>query len=476
MSDRTSYQGRKFQLTVRQATALELMGGPRHFMLEGGSRSGKTFLICRAIAIRAMKAPNSRHLIARKHFNHVKTSIWHQTWPIMMRMCFPDVAYKMNKQDWFIEFSNGAQVWIGGLDEGERTEKILGNEYATIYANECSQIAWASIEILMTRLAQVCDEVYHDRETGEEIERKPLEQRFYFDCNPPLKSHWAYKLFHLKQTPEPPFGPIDEPEDYGWFRINPKDNEANLDPKFLKSIERLPTRARLRFWAGEWGSDTENALWTEELIERSRVKNHPDLQRVIVAVDPSGTKGPQEDKRSDHVGIVVVGLGVDGIAYVLEDLTCQVRPLVWGRIVVEAYMRHEADLIVGETNFGGAMVEDTVRAAASSLKVGIAYHEVTASRGKVVRAEPISTLYGVYDPLNHENDVESKVRHVGSFPELENQMCNFTSAGYMGERSPDRADALIWALTKLFPGMTRRVPRQSGTVTVEGVSGYSPGR
>jgi predicted phage terminase large subunit-like protein len=164
------------------------------------------------------------------------------------------------------------------------------------------------------------------------------------------------------------------------------------------------------------------------------------------------------------VGIVVAGLGTDGEAYVLEDLTVKAPPNVWGRIVVAAFHRHDADAIVAETNFGGAMVAEVVRAAAVDAGVRVNFKEVKASRGKVVRAEPVAVLYG-----------QAKVHHVGSFPLLEDELTSFTSAGYMGDRSPDRADALIWALSELFPRvLSAERNKNRREVLVETCSDYSP--
>lgn len=436
------------RLTARQWEAQKLLASPaRYCLLVGGARSGKTFLLCRALALRALKAEGGRHGIFRKAFNHVKTAIWHDTFPKMMELCFPGVPYRANKQDWFWEFPNGSQIWIGGLDEKERTEKILGQEYVTVYCNEASEIVWSSVEMLTTRLAQVVP---------------GLRQKFYADCNPPLTSHWTHRLFVEKRDPETRIR-IDDPENYAWMRINPEDNKENLSPEFLKSLEKMSARARKRFWSGEWGSESENALWTLELFDKYRKKQAPEMQRVIIGVDPSGTKG-EDDERSDKVGIVVVGLGVDGHAYVLEDLTAQVSPREWGRRIVSAYDRYDADLVVAEVNFGGAMVGEIVRAAGSDMKVNVRFREVHASRGKVIRAEPASTLYE-----------RGMVHHVGDiFQELEDQLCLFTTMGYMGDRSPDRADALIWALAELFPGMTKKV--QPSPLRIEGVSQFDARR
>jgi PBSX family phage terminase large subunit len=438
-----------------------------HVMAFGGSSSGKTFWLCRAVAIRAMLAPGSRHAILRHRFNHLVTSVVHDTWPTMMGLCFPGVEAKLNKSLWYIEFENGSQVWFGGLDEKERTEKILGQGHTTIYLNECSQIPWSSVEIAKTRLRQKVS-----IEAGVPEDGSDLPLRMYYDCNPPLVTHWAHRIFIEHREPEHPYRPLFNPENYVSLRINPEDNIQNLPEETLEILKSLSPRQRQRFLDGLWGQANENALWTFESIERARVTSHPDLQRVVIGVDPSGTRG-EEDERSDHVGIVVVGLGVDGQAYVLEDATIKAPPQTWGRIVCEAFDRHEADVIVGEINFGGAMVQEVVRSAAASLRLSVNFKEVHASRGKVVRAEPIATLYGHFDPQNARNCTSAKVHHVGSFPVLEDQLCAFTTMGYTGDRSPDRADALIWALSELFPGMTRKVPRR-GTVNVEGASGFNP--
>lgn len=434
-------------LTKKQIEANALLSSAAtHIMLFGGARSGKTLLLCRAISIRALKAPGSRHAILRHRFNHVKSSVWHDTWPKMMRLCWPDVPYKSDKTDWFIEFPNGSQIWMGGLDEKERTEKVLGQEYCTVFLNECSQISYGTREIVRTRLAQ----------------NVGLRLKLYYDENPPMRTHWTHRLFIEKRQAEPPFHQLPNPEDYAGLLLNPVDNAENLPEQYLRELQSLGPRARLRFWDGKFGDAAEGALWSFETIERHRVINHPDLQRIVVAVDPSGTKG-EEDDRSDYVGIVVVGLGIDGHAYVLEDLTCKAPPAVWGRVVVSAYDRHAADCVVGETNYGGAMVEHVVKTAASALQTFVSYREVTASRGKVVRAEPVSSLYE-----------QGKIHHVGSHPELEDQLCAFTTAGYMGDRSPDRADALCWAVTQLFPGLTKKAQRVQ--IEIQPASSYSPHR
>ncbi|TPK59047.1 MULTISPECIES: phage terminase large subunit [unclassified Mesorhizobium] len=428
------------KLTEKQREANRLLAGPaRNIMLRGGSRSGKTFVLVRALIQRAVNAPGSRHAIFRFRFNHAKTSVWSDTLPKVLKLCFPTLAVRFDKTDFYVELSNGSQVWIAGLDDKERVEKILGQEYATLYFNESSQIPWPSVETAMSRLAQ---KVELAPEIAAATGRKFLALKAYFDCNPPSKLHWSYQLFRAGVKPGTK-EKLPNPADYAEMKVNPADNADNLPEEYFSVLASMSAAKRVRFEAGEWASEVNGALWALEDrvapdgkvmpgIDASRVAAVPELQRIVVAVDPSGTRG---DGGGDDIGIIVAGLGVDGDGYVLEDGTCQMSPEGWGRRAVELYNRHNADRIVAERNFGGDMVRFTVSTASKTA----AFKEVVASRGKAVRAEPVSALYE-----------QGRVHHVGEFPDLEDQMCNFTASGYVGEGSPDRADALVWALTELM--------------------------
>jgi len=430
-------------LTPKQKEANRLLGSPAsNIMLRGGSRSGKTFLLIRAICQRAINAPGSRHAIWRHRFNHAKTSIWADTLPKVLKLCFPTVPVSFNKTDFYVEFPGGSQVWIGGLDDKERVEKVLGAEYATLYFNESSQIAWASIETAMSRLAQ---KIPLDPAIAAQTGRTHLPLKAYFDCNPPSKLHWSYVVFRSKMKPGTK-EKLSNPDDYQEMLVNPEDNRDNLPEKYFDILAGMSEAKRLRFERGEWASEVNGALWTIESrqghdreipgIDTTRVDAAPPMQRVVVAVDPSGTRGATSgNPAGDDIGIVAVGLGNDGRGYVLEDGSCNLSPDGWGRQVVAMYGKHSADRVVGEINYGGAMVEFVVRTADKN----VAYKEVHASRGKWVRAEPIAALYE-----------QGKVSHVGVHADLEDQMCNFTAAGYVGEGSPDRVDALVWALTELM--------------------------
>jgi hypothetical protein len=434
------------KFTERQLQAQELLAGlAKHILLYGGSRSGKTFILVRAIVMRALKAPGSRHAILRFRFNHLKASIIADTFPKVMKVCFPDVGYRIDKTDWYAEFKNGAQIWFAGLDDKERTEKILGQEYVTIYFNECSQITLDSRDTALTRLAQAVMQMVEGVEPG------PLRPRVYYDCNPPSKGHWIYKIFFLKQDPTSRQS-LGDPENYVHMLMNPVDNQDNLATDYLDTLKAMPERKRKRFLEGLFAEANPNALWTEETLEKWRSSGEPpEWQRIVVAVDPSGAKDDSNES-NDPIGIVVCALGRDGIGYVLEDATIKASPRTWGGIATDAYDRYEADLVVGEINFGGAMVEHVIQTARPRTP----FKCVTASRGKHVRAEPIASLFET-----------GKIRMWGEFRDLENELLSFSTLGYLGEGSPNRADAMVWGMSELFPGLVRKERKASRQRTAE---------
>lgn len=223
------------------------------------------------------------------------------------------------------------------------------------------------------------------------------------------------------------------------------ENRANLSPVFLQTIlaRYEGTRLGRQELNAEILEDVEGALWSLAMIEALRVREHPPLTRVVVAIDPAVTSGAE----SDETGIVVAGLGEDGCGYVLEDLSGRFSPDTWAQRAVGAYRNQKAERIVGEANNGGDLVEVNIR----TVDRRAAYKKVHASRGKRTRAEPVAALYE-----------QGKVHHVGGFPELEDQMTQWVPG--TGAPSPDRMDALVWALTELmlvdsvqpavwFPGM-----------------------
>ena len=211
------------------------------------------------------------------------------------------------------------------------------------------------------------------------------------------------------------------------------DNRANLAPSFFAQIINRYEGTRLgrQELNGELLEDNPGALWQMSQIEALRVKQAPQMRRIVVAIDPAASNN--ED--SDETGIVVAGLGTDNHGYVLADLSLSASPDGWGKAAVNAYTDFKADRIIAEVNNGGDMVEFVIR----SVDAGVPYRAVHASRGKQVRAEPIAALYE-----------QGKVHHVGLLAGLEDQMCEWNPI--TSEDSPDRVDAMVWALTEImFP-------------------------
>lgn len=433
-----------FEPTPRQLEAQALLAGDAtHVMLFGGSRSGKTFWLLRAMVMRALKAAGSSHAVLRFRFNHLRQSIVEQTWPAVMSLCFPGVTAHIDRELWRARLPNDSFVWFGGLDDKERVEKVLGQEHATIYLNECSQISYDSRNVAITRLAQrVEQEVHYARGPV----RSPLRTRMFYDCNPPNKGHWTYRLFVARQDPVTGRA-LPNPGDYAALRMNPEDNARNLSPEYLQTLKALPWREQQRFLLGEWADANPSALFSEIALEKWRCIDGvlPPMQKIVVGVDPSGS-GDVDNLDNDEIGIVVCGLGTDGNGYVLEDCSLKAGPATWGGVAVSAWERHLANVIVAESNFGGDMVRHVIQTARARTP----FRAVTAARGKVVRAEPIAALFET-----------GKCRMAGEFRKLETELLAFSSSGYIGEGSPNRADAMIWAMSELFPSLVRPDPKAS---------------
>jgi phage terminase large subunit-like protein len=235
---------------------------------------------------------------------------------------------------------------------------------------------------------------------------------------------------------------LDDPE-VAVTRMATRENARNLPPAFLKAVEARYANARLgrQELDGELIEDIEDGLFDRHLIERHRVRNAPDLARVVVAVDPPAS----HDSDTSVCGIVCAGIGLDGDAYVLEDASVpRATPARWANAVAACFDRWQADRVVAEVNQGGDMVESVLRAAYPSLP----FKAVRATRGKRVRAEPVAALYE-----------RGLVHHAGGFAALEDQMCNFGPDGLSLGQSPDRVDALVWGLNELMLGGTAGTPR-----------------
>ncbi len=228
-------------------------------------------------------------------------------------------------------------------------------------------------------------------------------------------------------------------------RASTHDNAGFLAPSFIAEVEKQygGTRLGRQEIAGELIDDNPDALFQRELIEQMRVRKTPPLVRIVVAVDP-----PVTSKNSSNAcGIICVGLGQDGRAYVLDDATVQrAKPTFWARKAIAVYHARAADRLVVEVNQGGEMVSTIL----AEVDASVAVKPVHASRGKHLRAEPVAALYE-----------QHRVSHVGPFPALEDEMCAFEQRVATGRKSPDRVDALVWALHELLLARKSGNPRVS---------------
>ena len=410
-----------FRYSKAQSEALALLSsGLRFCLLYGGSRSGKTFVLCCALIVRALKGAGSRHAVIRRHFNGVRSAVGNDTMPKALRCRFPGLKYEYSKSDSVFKFPNGSEIQLVGLDDAQRAEKILGREFATLYFNECSELDFSSVQTALTRLAQNVP---------------GLSNKAFFDCNPPGKSHWSYRMFVRKLNPADNT-PLSQPDQYGMMQINPADNQENLPAGYIEeTLGTLSLRQQRRFLEGLWQDEVEGALWHSDCFDRNRVVNAPELLRVVIGVDPAVTGGP----RSDLTGIVGAGVDARGHYYILADRSCRVNPLEWGREVVKLYRELRADRVIGEVNNGG----DLIRTMLCELAPDLPFQAVSARRGKVLRAEPVAALYE-----------KNLVHHAGVFRELEEEMCSYSPLTAV--KSPDRLDALVWAVAALSENREKR--------------------
>lgn len=239
----------------------------------------------------------------------------------------------------------------------------------------------------------------------------------------------------LLRGESPPDDSIVVKANYSDNPFFPKELEAE------RSYDEQHKRDRYgHIWRGDFEPQSVGAIWDRLMIHNTRRDKAPVMGRILVGVDPAGSSAPGADEH----GIIVGGIGEDGEGYVLDDMSTKGSPRQWGERVAAAHDLWNADAVAVETNYGGEMVANTIQ----SMRPDIRVIEVRATRGKHVRAEPIAALYSL-----------GRIHHVGTYPKLEDQLCAMTAAGYEGDGSPDRLDAMVWVMTELFPAMTRTKSR-----------------
>lgn len=433
-----------FRFTLTQQEAIRLLcGDATKVQMEGGSRAGKTFVIIRQTFKYLIENPGLRAVSLRLHRNSAIESLWMDTVPKVIELCFPGLKgfCKPNNSLGYRKLWNGSEYWCGGLDDKDRVDKILGREFGIVHFNETSQIPYDTILRVRTRLAQ--------KIVGPD--GVPFRNREWHDLNPVGKMHWSHKVFHELKDPLQPEKEFDAAI-YARMLMRPQDNLENLDQEYIDSLDAMPAGLRARFFLGEYQDEMIGALWTLSMLAASAgtactYETMPvKMRRVVIGVDPSGDSGDL-DSKADAIGIVVAGMGVDDRAYVLEDATMNGSPEQWGRRVNDLRLKWHADKIIAERNYGGAMVEAVIRHAFPNSPVEL----VTSSHGKALRAEPVSVMYEIRDGRNG-----AKVIHCGHFPDLAQEMMSVKRGDTAEEikarlgHSPNRLDALVFGLTSLF--------------------------
>lgn len=265
-------------------------------MLFGGSRSSKTFLWVLAIVQRAI-VHGGRHIILRQYQTDARGSIWMDTLPKILKLILghdfkaTPVVVRWLEQQMVIEFANGGEIWVAGLDDKDRVEKILGKEFITIFFNECSQILYSSVQLVKTRLAQ--------KVPG-------LRARLLYDFNPPDKGHWTYKYFIKKIEPES--GLSLSAEEIKYWKVNPWDNKENLDEGYIRMLEKMSPALRKRFLDGEFGEEGSGAIfkgtWLRYYSGTPKERVRAEKDKYIAIVSSWDTGYSEKDYADPSVGLV----------------------------------------------------------------------------------------------------------------------------------------------------------------------------
>ena len=391
--------------TFKQKLALEGIKKNNLSALIGGSASGKSVLAVHCLITRALLYPNSTHLIVRRYQTSIRRSIWMQTIPFIIKQYGIKDKVKCDKTQMIVSFSNGSKVMCVGIDNELSMDKLLGIECSTIFIDECTEVSYDQYQLLVSRMREkICKQ-----------------NRILLCCNPTSKKSWIYKFFCEHKDPKSgesiPINPFV-------IQMNPIDNKDNISEDYIKQLEQLSSRQRMRFLNGEWLSDVEGALFKFEDIEKNR-KEEKEYERIIIGVDPAVTN----NENSDETGIIVAGMKNDHY-YVLRDESGKLSPSEVVNKIVALTRLYKADKIIVETNQGGDWLLDSISHKDPHAPLEGKHQKV----GKLIRAEPVAFLYE-----------KGLVHHIKQFIELEDQLISWAGKG----DSPDRLDAMVITIGEL---------------------------
>lgn len=398
-------------LNIRTAQVFEpLLKPARYKGAHGGRGAAKSHFFSESAVERCVQYPGTRIVCVREVQRSLKESVKRLIEDKIQALELGSMFGVQNDQ--IITPGNGVIVFHGMQDHTAESIKSLEG-FDIAYVEEAQTLTARSLEMLRPTPRG------HDGRGSE----------LWFGWNPRNATDPVDELLRGKIIPPDAIVVRTSYKENPWF-------PADLEVERLFDYKNNPHRYA-HIWEGEYEPQAIGAIWDRATINRNRRDTAPSMKRVLVGVDPPISSDP----KSDYAGIIVGGLGDDNHGYVMADYSRQGTPQEWAERAIDAYDLHEADAIVAETNQGGEMVANTIH----TIRPGLRVIEVKAIRGKHVRAEPISALYGL-----------DRIHHVGAFPELEQQMCLMTADGYQGEGSPDRVDALVWLFSELFPKMTKR--------------------
>ena len=382
--------------------------GLRYLGAHGGRGSGKSHHFAERIVDRMIEDPTIRAVCIREVQKSLRESAYRLIGDKIGALGVADRFRVLHDR---IETPQGGVVIFMGMQD-HTAESIKSLEgFRIAWVEEAQTLSEKSLELLRPTI------------------RAPGSQ-MYFSWNPRNRLDAVDKFLRGDDVPENAAVVQVNYDSNPWF---PKELEAER----LLDHRMRPDRYS-HIWQGDYEPQAVGSIWTMRDINEGRQSEIPnDLSRILVAVDPAVSS----HEHSDEHGVMVVAASQSGHGYVLEDGTTRGAPEQWARRAIALYDRYDADGIVIEKNQGGDMCRHVI----DSVRPGINIIEVHATRGKHVRAEPISALYAL-----------GRIHHVGTFPQLESQMCQITASGYEGTGSPDRVDAMVWGFTELFPKLVNK--------------------
>ena len=422
------YQSEHIFFSPKYKPLFDRVEGVRYFILTGGRGSGKSFAVSTSVTDEIVNDEIFHNVL---YLRQTLTSAHISIIPEFMEKVdlngYGCHVYSTKQE--VVNNSNGSKIYFRGIQSSKGS-------------NEANLKSIPNVgTVIIDEAQELVDEDAFDR-IDLSLRSKKIRNNVILSLNPTDSSHWICRRFFDERGIPEDFNGI-----YGdtcYIHTDWRDNRLNLSQAFIdlaEQCERSNPEKYKNIYLGFFKREKTNALWKRStMIDPYRVKRlNVDLERIVVGVDPAVTNGEE----SDFTGIVVAGRAKNAHTseyeyYVLEDRSMRGSPNEWAKEAIETYVDYDADRIIAEVNNGGDLVESIMR----NIDPGISYSAVRARRGKILRAEPISALYE-----------RGLVHHVGlpsNFITLEDQMCSYV--GEVGEKSPDRLDALVWALTELSGG------------------------